>query len=241
MRINQGGVAEVRIVEGARFLGIDAAGAQLNETPLNFAQVVAALYGFDGADLSRLEVESANNPNLKVLLAQGAREVDVSGSGSDGAGNNNDRLSVEAITSVFNGTTWDRQRRNYILVLHALSAEMVTGNTTTTSFFTGLGIWIGIEVTAASGTSPTFNAALRSAHANSNKNNMESAGVLIAIAQTTGVSTREMQVGPGLTTTTTDTVRQFNSLTPQRGDVKWTIGGTTPSFTFILEVAFVGG
>jgi len=43
-----------------------AAAATLDETSQEFLKSLAALYGWDGADLSRLLVESAANPNLRV-------------------------------------------------------------------------------------------------------------------------------------------------------------------------------
>ena len=68
-----------------------AAAATLDETNQEFLKTLAALYGYDGTDLSRLLVESAANPNLRVtsyvgpdrwlnnteatILASGARTV----------------------------------------------------------------------------------------------------------------------------------------------------------------------
>ena len=46
--------------------GDAAAAATLDETSQEFLKSLAALYGWDGADLSRLRVESAANPNLRV-------------------------------------------------------------------------------------------------------------------------------------------------------------------------------
>ena len=49
-----------------------AAGATLDETAAQFATTSAAMYGWDGADLSRVLVESAAAPNLRTGIFDGA-------------------------------------------------------------------------------------------------------------------------------------------------------------------------
>lgn len=117
------------------------------------------------------------------------------------------------------GYTVQQQRPVVVLFSEAVSARTATGNSATLPS-SGYGVcqaWVTVNVTVVSGTTPTLTLALQQQDAN---------GVWVAVGQTaslTAVGTASFNVGPDLPL-----------VGPLR--VAWTIGGTTPSFTFQASV-----
>lgn len=69
---------------------------------------------------------------------------------------------------------------------------------------------------------------------------LRDSGTDVALAQFTGTGNGSMIVAPGLTKTTTDSVRQFNACPTTAFRYNWAIAGTSPSFTFSIGDAISG-
>jgi len=91
-----------------------------------------------------------------------------------------------------------------------------------------------LDVTAASGTTPTLDVKLQAKDPISGKY-FDIPGAVFT--QKTGVITDDLTVYPGIAETANETV---SDIIPQVFRAVATIGGTTPSFTFSLAATFVG-
>ena len=91
---------------------------------------------------------------------------------------------------------------------------------------------IYVDVTAVSGTTPTLTAQLQSLDPASGKW-VNLSGVVTATINS--ISTVTLQVGQWIPTVANSTI---NSILPNTLRIAYTIGGTTPSFTFSTGVTF---
>jgi hypothetical protein len=136
----------------------------------------------------------------------------------------------------FNGTTWDRVRNNVTnIALDASSARTATGNGLTAVNYNHAGAFIFINVTAASGTTPT--AVFRVQFSVDNGTtwiDLDTTNAVTASLTTTG--TAVIKVYPGIPVVAAGSC---NSPLPRTWRLAWTIGGTTPSFTFATTVAYI--
>ena len=120
------------------------------------------------------------------------------------------------------------------ITLHASAAETVTGSVAFRNDVGAKGIHLVLDITAASGTTPTLDVKLQRFDETSGKYvDLPSA----AFAQKTGVGTADLTVYPGIAETANVSVSDVLS---ENLKAVWTIGGTTPSFTFSLGGTLLG-
>jgi len=142
---------------------------------------------------------------------------------------------IDTTGLLFNGTSWDRYRNNIIVTAEASSAKTATGNGTTQTNFNHAGVFLWVNVTAVSGTTPTLTVRLQwspdggTTWVDLDTTNAQTASI-------TGVTTAVLRVYPGLATTAN---ASLNSVLPRTWRLAWTIGGTTPSFTFAVQANYV--
>lgn len=95
------------------------------------------------------------------------------------------------------------------------------------------GILITLDITAASGTTPTLDVKVQRYDATSAKY-VDLPGA--AFAQKTGTGTDDLVIYPGIGETAN---RSVSDVLGEDYKVVWTIAGTTPSFTFTLGAQFI--
>jgi hypothetical protein len=133
---------------------------------------------------------------------------------------------VGAFLSGFNGTTFDRWRNNTSVTVEASSAKVASGNGTTQTNYNASGIQFFVNVTAVSGTAPTLAVRLQVADPVSGAF-ADVPGAVTASIIATGLTV--LTVYPGIAAVANQAV---NQPVPRVYRLAWTIGGTTPSFTF---------
>ena len=127
----------------------------------------------------------------------------------------------------YNNSTWDRFRNNFVLTADSSAARTATVAGTTVTNYNASGAVITINVTAASGTSPTLVAKLQySPDAGTTWIDYTTKPVTATISAT-GQTT--LTVYPGVTEVANAAVALP---IPRTVRMYYTIGGTTPSFTF---------
>lgn len=210
-----------------------AAALTQDETAVRFIPTASALYGFDGTDLRRLLVESTTNPNLRMALYSSATAIDTSGTNVDGLSGAVTVYIVKSFEHLFNGTTWDRSRNNVEVTVLASAARTSTTNSADLVNYNARGVRIFLDITAASGTTPTLDLKVQSKDALSAAYVDDPGSTL---AQKTGVSTDELTIYPGVTTSAN---RARSAPLPRTWRVVCTIGGTTPSFTFSVGASYI--
>lgn len=142
---------------------------------------------------------------------------------------------IGGLSHLFNGSTFDRARNNEEVVALASAARTVDTNTATLTNYNGRGLLALLNVTLVSGTTPTLDGSLQAfIPAPADWTTMEgSGGVNVTHTQiTAAVTGQKTQVAPGLSQDTTGANRAYNSLVPRRYRWTFTVGGTSPSFTF---------
>lgn len=152
---------------------------------------------------------------------------------ADGAANPT-TASGGALTSEFNGTTWDRMRGNTSVSVEASSAKTATGNSASAlTNHSASGAVLFINVSAASGTTPTL-------VVRAQMQDPVGAGWIdipgAATASITGISNVALAIYPGATVAANAAV---SYPLPRVWRLAWTITGTTPSFTFSVGAQYV--
>jgi hypothetical protein len=145
-----------------------------------------------------------------------------------------DGLANPTITQIgaaalnFNGTTWDRVRNNVSAAVDTSSARTASGTGVTFTNHNGGAVSFWLNVTAVSGTTPTMTARLQWSPDNGTTwLDMDTTNLQTVSITATGNFT--LHVGRGLPVTAN---RSANLPAPRLMRLAWTIGGTTPSFTF---------
>lgn len=131
----------------------------------------------------------------------------------------------------WNGATWDRERANTDITVLSSAARTATGQSADQTNHNARGLHLVIDVTAVSGTSPTLVVTIQGKDALSGKYY-----TVLASASITAVGTTVLRVGPGLTAAA-NTVA--NDIMPRTWRIDYTIGGTTPSFTFSVGASLI--
>lgn len=151
-----------------------------------------------------------------------------------------DSLANPTITQIgadqmlYNGATWDRVRNNYTLNLDTSSARTTSANGTTGINYNARGARFVTNVTAVSGTTPTLVVRLQYSYDGTNFVDYDTTN-----AQTVSITANGQyvfDVYPGLTTAANSAK---NGILPRTYRLAWTIGGTTPSFTFATYVHYI--
>jgi hypothetical protein len=139
---------------------------------------------------------------------------------------------IDTTSLLYNGTTWDRQRNNISVALDTSAARTASGNGATFTNHNARGVSFWINVTAVSGTVPTMTIRIQWSPDNGttwidmDATNLQTSSI-------TGNGNFVLRLGPGLPAAAT---LSANQLAPRLMRLAWTIGGTTPSFTFVSWV-----
>ena len=157
MRISPGGAEPRRIAGTTGEADVLAATATLDETTDQYLTVVAGLYGYDGATLSRLLAESSSNPNLRGSLYEGSTQIGQGDTPADGLTQPSSILDTLALPHLFNGSTWDRRRGTEDRTLLASATRSSSASSANQTNYNGLGLVLYINITARTvGGSPTI-------------------------------------------------------------------------------------
>jgi hypothetical protein len=141
---------------------------------------------------------------------------------------------VGAINSVFNGSSWDRQRGNSNVTVDSSSARTASGNGANGTNHNGRGMQFFLNVTAVSGTTPTMTVRLQYSFDGTTYMDADTTNLQTASISTTGLY--RLMVYPGVTTVAN---LSKNDCLPRNWRAAWTIAGTTPSFTFTSTASYV--
>jgi hypothetical protein len=195
----------------------------------------------------KVRIASSDPTGSHALPTQVMNTVPVSGTvtstvtGYPTAAASADALANPTVTQLaalglqFNGTTWDRERNNHNVAIEASSAKTTTGNGATQTNFNAVGVFVWINVTAVTGTTPTLTVRLQwSPDGGTTWVDLDTTNAQTASITATGASV--LRVYPGMATTAN---ASLNSPLPRTWRIAWTIGGTTPSFTFSAQAAYI--
>lgn len=138
---------------------------------------------------------------------------------------------------LFNGTTWDRARGNTAVSVEASSAKTATGNSAAAiTNHNARGVQLFVNVGTVSGTTPTLVVRVQVQDPVSS-NWVDLPGAATAsITATTGTTPVLLTIYPGITAVANSVV---NQPLPRTYRLAWTIGGTTPSFTFSVGAQYI--
>ena len=135
---------------------------------------------------------------------------------------------------MFNSSTWDRMRSNWNQTLDSSAARTATVAGTTGTNWNHTGMVVALNVTAVSGTTPTLVAKLQFSPDGGTTWIDYDAKATTATISTTG--TYVLKFFPGCTEVANSAI---GLPVPRTFRLYYTIGGTTPSFTFSTMIAFV--
>lgn len=135
---------------------------------------------------------------------------------------------------MFNSSTWDRMRSNWNQTLDSSAARTATVAGTTGTNWNHTGMVVTLNVTAVSGTSPTLVAKLQFSPDGGTTWIDYDAKATTASITATGAYI--LKFFPGCTEVANSAI---GLPVPRTFRLHYTIGGTTPSFTFSTMVAFV--
>jgi hypothetical protein len=183
--------------------------------------------------LQGVRAQGAVNP-LPVTI-QGAVDTEFATAAAlaDGAANPTTGTAGAAGLE-FNGTTWDRLRGNTAVSVEASSAKTATGNSAAAiTNHSASGAVLFINVSAVSGTTPTL--VVRAQMQDPvGLGWVDIPGAVTASITTTGLVA--LAIYPGATVVANAAV---SYPLPRTWRLAWTIGGTTPSFTFSVGAQYV--
>lgn len=202
---------------------IGSATIQLSTIP--YATAIQAWSGANGSMTVTASVSSGTNISTAAALA------DATANPTAGI--------VEAANGLFNGTTWDRQRNNAIVTMGDTGAKTATFNGATQTNYDAAGAYITAVIPTVSGTSPTLTAQLQFSPDGGTtwialgpaSTALTAAGNITFIVYPANVSQTAGATPANLTTGAAQTV-VINAPLPRTWRLAYTIGGTTPSFTF---------
>lgn len=145
---------------------------------------------------------------------------------------------IGADLMLYNGTSWDRGRNNVSSQqVEASAARTTTANGTTNNCYNWRGANILVNVTAASGTTPTLVVRLQYTINGTDYHDLDATNATTASITTTGQHV--LRVYPGLTAAApTGGLSVASAVLPRLFRAAWVIGGTSPSFTFSVFATY---
>lgn len=126
------------------------AAATLDET-LNYGLQAAALYAYDGDDLSRLKVESATYPNLRAAIFSSAAELYLENTLTDDLAASRAGADVNSHLLGWGGTYWERWRNNIQATLLASLARNASTASADQTNYNGKGVIVVVNISAVAG------------------------------------------------------------------------------------------
>ena len=172
------------------------------------------------------------DPALTIDARPGGALVTASAAMADALAN--PTVGQQAVlSSVFNGSTWDRARGMSVATTTGdTGAKTATGNGATQTNVGNKGVQIVLNMGTVSGTTPTFVLKVQGS-VDGGTNFFDIPGATTASLVATGVW--GVTIFPGIAVTAGTTVSGSTAgasgIIPRTWRVVWTIGGTTPSFT----------
>ncbi len=177
-------------------------------------------------DESNNQVLIQNSPTVDT-------EMPTVGTMSDSS-TNPTTTHIAVLVEKFNNTTWDRERNNYGVSVESSSAKGSSGNSAAAiTNFNARGAEFIFNVSAVSGTGPTLAIKLQVQDIVSGAW-VDVPGAVTASITATG--TYRLQVYPGITEVANSKV---SYALPRAYRFAWTLGGTSPSFTFSIGAHYV--
>jgi len=167
----------------------------------------------------------------------GGQQVEILTQGSDTLGNTDDSIVVAAEEYQFESGAgvWERKRGNAEVTILASAARNAAGNSSDLTNHNAKGIMIYVDVTAVSGTSPDLdiNIQMKDPVSGDYQGIMENLNISAA-------GNYIIIVYPGAVETTAFGAIETQGLPlPRTWRIYYTIGGTTPSFTFSIGGAYI--
>lgn len=235
------------------FVRLSDGTAAIATLPVSLATVPALVAGTALIGKVGIDQTTVGTTNAVSLAQLGANTV-LTGVGAAGTGSLRVTISSDAVSaaaaladalanptlgqqavlnSVFNGTTWDRQRgMGGNLTTGDTGAKTATGNGATITNVGNKGVSIVVNMGAVTGTTPTCVLKVQGS-ADGGTTWYDIPGATTASLTATGVFGITVYPGIAVTagTTTTGTAATANMPLPRTWRMVWTIGGTTPSFT----------
>jgi len=146
-----------------------------------------------------------------------------------------DALQTLPHPALFNESTWDRQRGNTEATILSPATRTATGSSAKQTTFNAQAALFHTKITAVSGTSPTLRIVVRGVD--------PVTGSLVWLAYTTAYTTtghRAKVIGAGVYNDDGIGALEIQRVPPPRSyDIRYEIGGTTPSFTFSVGVQYI--
>ena len=130
-------------------------------------------------------------------------------------------------------TRFQQNECNHELTIFDSAARTATANSSDFENISARGIWLALNITAASGTTPTLDIKVQRKDPLSDTYYDVVGG---AFAQKTGMGSDDLIIYPGITAAAN---RAVSSAIASRWRVVATIGGTTPSFTFSVSGGYI--
>lgn len=142
-------------------------------------------------DYSPISVDNAGRVFVNVIKGVSGTDgfSNTIGYFYDGLGGTTGRISGQA-THAFNGSTWDRWRNNVSQVVIASAARTATNSSVDLVNYNGVGIWVGIDVTAIVST-PSITVSIQNKLGTSYQNVLTSAAIV-------GTGQTYLRVYPGI-------------------------------------------
>jgi hypothetical protein len=255
VRLTPPGTSNVTIAEGgndAAVLAAVADGEAISQNPL---LVYAALAGYDGSTLDMIRALGDNADAVAVAgdgrLANLARLIGFNGTAYDrirSEGNDRDGITALALGVLevlasnhdFNNSTWDRHRSNFSVVAHASGAETSSADSGTLTNYNAAGVMLQTEITAVSGGSPSMKQQIQAVPPSAG-------GDVIGIGESralVGATTNILACYPGVTglvfsAQNPTLIDGVGMPVPRAWRARWSITGTSPSFTFTSDADYI--
>ena len=143
-----------------------------------------------------------------------------------------------ALGALFNGSNWDRARGNINSSTGDVGAKTATFNGATQTNYNAAGALITLVVSAVSGTSPTCSVQLQVSYDGTNFDNFGPASTALTAAGRVSIlvyptnASQTAGATPANLTSGATVFMAINAPLPRTWRLQYTIGGTTPSFTF---------
>lgn len=166
-----------------------------------------------------------------ALIPNGTQVVDTelaTAAALADAASNPTTTTVGAVQLAYNGASNDRFRNNTApTAVDTSSARTASGTGTTYTNYNGRSVSFYVNVTAVSGTTPTCTFRIQETYDGTNWIDMDTTN--LQTASITANGQYKLRVGAGIATVANASA---NLPAPRQLRLAWTIGGTTPSFTF---------
>ena len=217
MDIGSGAAGDVRLFDGVDYAAIRNLADSQEGTTAEWLGVMSALFGYDGATWSRIHAVLSGD-----TLAGTAQS-----------------LATIPYTAHYNGSQWERTRGAVESNLLPAAARESTPSIPDQTNYNHRGLHLFAYVSAVSGTSPTLDISIRRRALTEGSGwEWQDDGSNIEAPQITGAKEVQIDVYPGLTKDITGDIRTYNQIPPRTIQIRNIIGGTTPSFTYSLDLGW---